>query len=69
MEWTPKSSDIEWMTSLLHDLKDGGVWIVPGEGSSFTFYHRRKEYLLAGPCDDTVRKVLTILKRLGWRKQ
>ena len=49
-EWTPSEFDLGWMRNLVGTIRDGGVWGVPINGSSWRIHHNDKtvECLFAG---------------------
>lgn len=36
MTWEPKPTDIKWLRNLFTSLKEGGVWVIPATGQTFT---------------------------------
>jgi len=67
--WEPSYSDIEWTKTLIGSLKNGGTWVVPANGSMWTFWHdSTKAKLNSGDLEDeTNRRIHLILTEyLGW---
>ena len=71
-KWKPAESDIQWTTSCINLLKEGGSWGVPMSNSVFMFWKQDMEYrLVLGERDDkTNSRIITVLEdHLGYTER
>lgn len=67
--WEPGQRDIEWITSLIRIIKDGGVWGIPAAQSTFTLFKNSKKFIFSGNREhDLVVKTFKVFSVIGWKE-
>lgn len=65
--WVPSASDIKWTETLLRNMKDGGLWLVPMNNSGYRINHSNKTVSVEfGPLDGTYMRIRHVLEHLGY---
>ncbi len=68
MPWEPAESDIQWCSSLLDCVKDGGIWGAPCCQCIYRIDKQAKRLVLVSGSDleETHRRIVICFGRLGW---
>jgi len=58
---------VQWQSTLIEGIRDGGAWIVPRSGSIYTVHHKTKTVTVHAWCEDG--PVDRVFREMGWTVQ
>jgi len=67
IKYTPSPSDVAWAENLINMMKDGAVWGIPGNCTTYVVDKTKKQLrLVQGEIDDWFYKNIILFARIGY---
>jgi hypothetical protein len=60
----PMAERMAWVTGLINQIKEGGVWVIPRSSCGYVIYHSQKSVARIGCGDGPTEEVF---EQMGWK--